>query len=376
MPPFLHSYTTGTDWQTLCQDAVAALGPVPATAGLGFVYLSAQLAEQARPILAYLRAHTPVRHWVGSVGSGIIGSGRESYDVPAISLLVTHLSEQAFRIIPTLSDEPTGFLTATRDWRQATLSSVAVVHADPRNTQTPYLIALLSQGLEGGFLVGGLSSGDDQELLQVADEVTSGGLSGVLFSGGVPLVTGLTQGCSLLGGRHEITALEGNILVRLDGRPALDVLKEDIGPERARDLSRLGGYLFVALPIVGSDTGDYLVRNLLGIDPNNGMLAIGDRPQEGAFLQFARRDPDTAIQDLLRMLRDVKSRIIGRPLGALYFSCLGRGRNLFGDDSAELQRVREELGDLPLAGFYANGEISHNRLYGYTGVLTVFTELQ
>jgi small ligand-binding sensory domain FIST len=334
------------------------------------------LAGEAQPILAYLRAHTPVHHWVGSVGNGIIGSGRESYDVPAISLLVTHLTEQSFCIIPTLKDEPSTFLAATRDWRQATLGSVAVVHADPRNARTPTLIAQLSQGLEGGFLVGGLSSGDDQGLLQIADEVTSGGLSGVLFSGGVPLVAGLTQGCSLLGSRHEITATEGNILVRLDGRPALDVLKEDIGPELARNLPRLGGYLFAALPIVGSDTGDYLVRNLLGIDPDSGMLAIGDQLQEGTFLQFARRDLDTAIQDLVRMLRDVKSRLAGPPLGALYFSCLGRGRNLFGEDSAELQRLRAELGDLPLAGFYANGEISHNRLYGYTGVLIVFTQAE
>jgi len=371
---FLHSHTTGTDWQILCRDAVAALGPIPSAAGLGFVYLSAPLAAQAPSILAYLRAHTPVRHWVGSLGSGIIGSGRESYDVPAISLLVTHLAEQSFRIIPTVSSEPGNFLAATHDWRQATLGSVAVVHGDPRNARLPDLITELSQGLEGGFLVGGLSSGNDQDLLQIADEVTSGGLSGVLFSSRVPLITGLTQGCSLLGCRHEITTVEGNILVRLDGRSALDVLKEDIGPERARNLSRLGGYVFIALPIVGSDTGDYLVRNLLGIDPDSGMLAIGDRPREGTFLQFAQRDPDTAIQDLVRMLRDVKSRISGRPLGALYFSCLGRGRNLFGGHSAELQRVRDELGDLPLAGFYANGEISHNRLYGYTGVLTVFTE--
>jgi small ligand-binding sensory domain FIST len=373
MARFLHGLSTGGDWQRLCRDALAALGPVPASAGLGFVYLTADLASQAQDILAWLRAHTPIPHWVGSLGAGVIGAGRECYDAPAISLLTTHLDERDFRVIPTLERDPSAFLAATREWRHGCLASVALVHGDPRNGRLPQLILQLAQGLEGGFLIGGLSSATDQEPLQIADQVTSGGLSGVLLAGGVPLVTGLTQGCSLLGRRHLISEAQGNVLARLDGRQALEVLKEDVGPELAGRLERLGGYLFAALPIPGSDTGDYLVRNLIGIDPDGGMLAIGDRLQQGATLQFARRDLDSARQDLLRMLRDVKSRITGRPLGALYFSCLGRGRSLFGEDSAELRLVQQEFGDLPLAGFYANGEISHNRLYGYTGVLAVFT---
>jgi len=93
----------------------------------------------------------------------------------------------------------------------------------------------------------------------------------------------------------------------------------------------------------------------------------------GMEIQFARRDADTAREDLRHMIESLKSRLPGAPRGALYHSCLGRGRNLFGDDSAELRLVGELLGQVPLAGFYANGEISHNRLYGYTGVLTLFT---
>ena len=159
----------------------------------------------------------------------------------------------------------------------------------------------------------------------------------------------------------------------IDDRPALDVFREDIGEVLARDLSKVGGYIFAALPVPGSDTGDYLVRNLIGIDPDRGLLAIGDRVQPGMQIQFARRDAETAREDLGRMIDDLKNRLPGSPRGALYHSCLGRGRNLFGDDSAEMKLVRKLLGDVPLAGFYANGEISHNRLYGYTGVLTLFS---
>jgi small ligand-binding sensory domain FIST len=104
----------------------------------------------------------------------------------------------------------------------------------------------------------------------------------------------------------------------------------------------------------------------------HGVLAIGDLAEVGMAIQFAKRDAQTARADLKRMLGDVKKRLPGRPRGALYHSCLGRGRHLFGKDSAEMQMVSECLGDAPVVGFYANGEIAHNRLYGYTGVLTVF----
>ena len=88
---------------------------------------------------------------------------------------------------------------------------------------------------------------------------------------------------------------------------------------------------------------------------------------------FCRRDGNSAIEDMQRMLQNIKARLLGPPKGALYYSCLARGRNQFGEDSAELQMIQKQFGDIPLVGFFANGEILHNRLYGYTGVLTLFT---
>jgi small ligand-binding sensory domain FIST len=141
----------------------------------------------------------------------------------------------------------------------------------------------------------------------------------------------------------------------------------------SRDLMRIGGQIFVGLPIQGSDTGDYLVRNLVGIDPNEGLVAVGDAVEQGRELMFCRRDTATAREDLDRMLRSLKGRLRAPPRGGVYCSCLGRGANLFGPDSAELKQIRDTLGDFPLVGFYASGEISQDRLYGYTGVLTLFT---
>lgn len=140
-----------------------------------------------------------------------------------------------------------------------------------------------------------------------------------------------------------------------------------------RDLRRIAGYIFAALPVAGSDTGDYVIRTLIGIDITDGSLAIGETVETGQSIQFARRDRDGAEADMDRMLAGLRRRLDGRtPRAALYVSCLGRGPNLFGEGGGELSRIRTLTGDAPLIGFFANGEVSSDRLYGYTGVLTLF----
>ena len=368
---FAHAFAIGNDWQDLCAELVTRLGPLPAGASLGFVYASDRLVDQLGALVAALRIKTGVPHWVGSLGSGICSTGVESYDEPAAAVMITDLGLERFRLIPTASRDFQEFLAATAAWRARNLATLAVVHGDPSNNRTPALIEALADGLDGGWLVGGLTSSTGK-LLQVADAPVSGGLSGVLLAGDVTVVTGLTQSCSLLGHRHTIGSCRRNVIATLDERPALDVLREELGGVTNSELARLGGVAFAALPVTGSDTGDYLVRHLVGIDPDAGLVAIGDLVEPGQALQFARRDQESASEDLLRMLRDLKRRLPGPAKGALYHTCLGRGRHLFGEGSAELRLVEREMGAIPLAGFYANGEISHRRLYGYTGVLTVF----
>lgn len=371
MTRFAHAHATGSDWRSICDSLLEQLAQRPA-GRLAFIYADHSLADDGERILDYLRSHTGIPHWVGTVGLGICSTGRETYEEPAIAVLITDWTADDFRVLPSITDGTEDVLAATADWRSREQAYFAVTHGDPSNPATPELVESLAQGLEGGFLVGGLTS-SEALLAQFADRVTAGGLSGVLLSGRLKIATGLSQGCSLIGEKHTVSACSRNIIQTLDGRPALDVLKKDIGEVLARDLTRIGGYIFVALPIAGSDTGDYLVRNLVGIDPNEKLVAIGDLLQEDMALQFAKRDAQTARADLVRMVRDVKARIDGEPKGALYHTCLGRGRHLFGDESQELKLIQEELGDVPLVGFYANGEISHHRLYGYTGVLTVFS---
>ena len=370
---FKAACATGSDWRAILDRCLTDLGTGPSHANLGLLYVTAPLAPFLHELLDELRSKTVIDDWIGTVGTGICFTGREIYDESAAAIMLASLPEDSFRLIPAGVGPLGDMLTANREWVAEHQANFAIVHADPRNPHIPQIIESLSNDLDSGFLVGGLTSADDPNYpLQIAGELCGDGLSGVLLSSAVPVISGLTQGCTPLGSKHTITRCERNILVNLDSRPALDVFREDIGEVLSKDLSRVAGYIFAGLPVPGSDTGDYLVRNLIGIDPGQKLLAIGDVLEEQAAIMFCKRDGDSARQDMLRMLEDLGKRAKGGIRGGVYYSCLGRGRHQFGENSEELKMIRDELGDFPLVGFFANGEISHKRLYGYTGVLTLF----
>jgi small ligand-binding sensory domain FIST len=371
MTAFRFGHAAAEGWEAALDACLVQIGAVPATANLGFLYVADALSEDLALILDRLQTATGVPHWVGTVGVGICATGAEYYGEPAVAVMLGEFPPGSFRVFSGLTADPGGFEAEHGAWMAEHRPYLALVHADPAQADIEDVLARLAARTSSGFLVGGLASAREAVGF-LADGVTRSGVSGVLFSEQVPILTRLTQGCSPIGPHHRVTQAQRNILVEIDQRPALDVLKEDIGPTLAGDLTGIGGLIFAGLPIPGSDTGDYLVRNLVGLDPNRGLLAIGHMAEEGAPILFCRRDRDTAREDLIRMLRAIRRGLSGAPRGGVYVSCLGRGVNLFGEGSAELELIRAELGDFPLVGFYANGEISQDRLYGYTGVLTLF----
>ena len=371
MVQFRFGHAAGLGWREAADACLARMGAPEVSGNLGFLYVTDSLAAELAPILRYLRSRTSVEDWVGAVGMGICATGTEYYDEPAIAAMVGHFPEGSFRVFQPIEEDLRPFEAAHGEWVRAHRPHLALVHADPRGGAVANVLEQFADRLEGGFLVGGLASSRGAYGL-VAGTVAEGGVSGVLFAPDVAVRTRLSQGCSPIGPRRDITEAERNVVIRLDGRRALDVLREDIGEVLSRDLGRIGGYIFAGLPIEGSDTGDYLVRNLVGLDTEDGLVAIGDWARPGGQLMFCRRDGQTAREDLVRMLEALGRGLARPPRGGVYVSCLGRGVNLFGPDSAELGLIRDVLGEFPLVGFYANGEISHRRLYGYTGVLTLF----
>jgi small ligand-binding sensory domain FIST len=367
MPDFRYGHAADADWRRAADACVEQLGARPGS--LGFVYVTDVLADHVDDILGVLKKGSGVQDWVGSVGIGVCAADREYLDQPAVAAMVGDFPPDTYSIFSGVGSE--GDIDALELKCGGGPAALAIVHADPHNRSIAELVTGLAGKVESGFLVGGLVSSRRQNV-QVAGNPIEGGLSGVALADSVTVATRLTQGCAPLGPKHQITACQRNVVVTLDGRPALEVFKEDIGSSLSADMDRIGGVVFAGLPIEGSDTGDYIVRNLVGIDPANQLVAIGEIVKPGGQLMFCRRDAATARDDMSRMLDSIKLGLYSRPRGGVYYSCIGRGAGLFGAESGELQMIRQALGEFPLVGFFCNGEISHNRLYGYTGILTLF----
>ena len=399
---FLHGHATHPDWRMALALALAQVEAlrekrgVPADAlSLGWVYIGPAYAPHAEDLLNALRQPWPDVSWVGGVGAGVLATGVEYADEPAVVLMVCTLPRASFRLFS--GRQPLGFFEP----------NTMQVHADGQTQDLPELLSDLSERTASGYLFGGLSAGRGPGL-HMAGEVLHGGLSGVAFASQVTLISRVTQGCLPMGRVRTVTEAVENVVYTLDGEPALDCLLQDLGASAAavsgtdvrQVLPKLRTTL-VGLNDAGDDSlerpgqfgTDTRVRHLIGLEPSRRGLALADTATDGMQLTFCQRNPEAARRDLVRICAEIREEVEAgaqppadaqgpgkyeiRPIrmaGAIYVSCAGRGGAHFGGPSAELQIVRHALGDVPLVGFFAGGEIAHHHLYGYTGVLTVFLD--
>ncbi len=385
MTSFCFARSEADGWAAVAKElelGLAASLPVAGCERLGWLYVTDELADDYASLLTYLRQTTGIDHWAGSVGMGICwrdgnGGGGEAFGRVAAAVMVASHPAASVALLDCLGESTDEISDIHRTWMQTATPPFGVVHGDPMNAAVPALIEALSREMENaalevpGFLVGGLTSSRGAHF-QLAGDVVGGGLSGVLFGPDIEVATGLTQGCAPVGPSHRVTDSMNNVVMTLNGEPALSVFKDDIGELLARDLNRVAGYIHAAFPVEGSDTGDYVVRNLVGIDRERGWLAVGGEVETGDRLLFVRRDPSGAEEDLTRMVTELAGRVPGPVRGGLYFSCVARGPALFGDEGREMDIIGEALSNVPVVGFFGQGEISNNRLYGYTGVLALF----
>ncbi len=361
--PFACGHAAAPTWQEAVRQVAAQLGDCDDD-DLGFVYVTDHVAGHFRDVVAFLSAATGLANWCGTVGIGVCSSSAEYFDRPAVAAMTCRLGNTGRTLFSTVDEA----VAAWRDLGPGAQGAFGIVHGDPRCATLTADVARLARET-GGFLAGGLTS-SRRDHAAWAGGPAGGDLSGVLLQG-AHVATALTQGCSLLDGRHEVTGVEGQSVLELDGRPALDVLKAACAEALEQGRRVTAGTLHVALPVAGSDTGAFLVRNLVGIDPASDSIVIGEHVRQGDALMFCVRDRDAAEADLKAMAAQLKARV-PRPLGGLYFSCLARGPNMFGKGNREMEIIARTLGEVPLAGFFGNGEISFDRLYAYTGVLVLF----
>ncbi|MGB3881338.1 MAG: FIST N-terminal domain-containing protein [Diaphorobacter nitroreducens] len=375
---------------------------------LGLLYITDHYADDAAALLDLLRRELPtVTDWAGAVGVGVAGNNVEYFDEPALSLMLCDLPRAHYRVFSGVAPLAHGDAAGV-----GFAAHTALVHADGQTPELADLVAEMAGRTSSGYLFGGVvaSRGAQVQLALPAggegDGVLHGGLSGVAFDAQVELVSRVTQGCQPIGAQAAITAAQDNVVLELDGEPALDVLLDTLGVTLQGDAqaalravrATLAGLEDADAPQrqrTGHFGADTRVRHIVGLDATRSGVALGDHVEVGMRLAFCQRNVGAARADLMRICAEIREELSpqleeaqalpatgsaphaepagGRRIcGALYVSCSGRGGPHFGGPSAELQIVRHALGDVPLAGFFAGGEIAAHRLYGYTGVLTVF----
>ena len=361
-------------------------GPEP---DLVVAFVSAHHAADYYEVPGMVREHLSGGLLIGCSGGGVIGAGREVEHRPGFALTAAALPRVELAPFHIEDDRlPDG--DAPPDAWEALVNTSAdrqpefLLLADPFSVRGEHLLMGLDYAFPSSVKIGGLASGAQQpggNALYLSDQVHSSGVVGVAIHGDISVDTVVAQGCRPVGRPMRVTGCHGNSLLGLDGRTPFELLKELFEglSERDRELAQHSLFLGVVMDELNDSPqlGDYLIRNIIGIDPRQGTLGIGETLKEGQTVQFHLRDAETSGQDLDEMLSQYSAR---HPLyeeaGALLFSCLGRGSYLYGRADHDTDMFREKVGHMPLTGFFCNGEIGQvggsTFLHGYTSSFGIF----
>lgn len=399
---FVSASADGENWRDISKKVLEALDAAKTDGfkpNIGFLYITDSLAADAASILTLFRSVTGVDHWSGCAAMGVCGGGVEYVDMPAISVLIGEVPSDQMRAFSAQGAKLKGMNQELESWMIKNDPMLVIVHADPMQGDPAHVLEEV-EATVGGFMVGGLASSRKEHAI-IGRDVVAGGVSGFVFSAEVAVATALSQGCIPMGPWHEISKGDAHVVSYLDGRTPIDVFNEEMaamaekrlgykprdvilesgGKGLPSDLMRLlSGEAHVAFPVEGSDQKDFMVRNIVALDPETGAMAVGELLEDGQKMMFVHRDDDTVRTDLSASLVALHKRIVHErgefnPKAAVYISCVARAGVRFGEGErpgGEMALLRAVLGDIPVAGFYAAGEISNARLYGYTGILTLF----
>jgi len=331
-----------------------------------------------------MREELSVEVFLGCSGEGIIAGAEELETAAALTLWVACLPQ--IRVTPLrLAFSQSQDQIQMAGWPEPSAeASTFILLADPFTTPVHDVLSVMADRYPNGKAVGGLAGGGHgagENRLIKDGEVFNGGLVGVQLSGPIAVRTVISQGCCPIGELYVVTKAEQNMVYELGGQSALrrlqDVFESLEGSQR-RDAHR-ALHFGIAIDEHRSrfERGDFLVRNLVGADQKAGAIAIGDLVQEGQTVQFQLRDAKSASDDLHVLLAADRAKHRHPPLGALLFSCCGRGEGLFGCTHHDSTVVRERMGQIPVAGFFAQGEIGpvggKNFLHGYTASVAIFS---
>ena len=355
---------------------------------LGLVFLTPKFFLKAREVLEILRVHAQIPLLAGCSSNGLIAGASEVEENAGLVLALYHLPGADLRALH-FTQEQIEEANGPGYWHLETgvdpsQTNGWLVFADPFHFDAEAWLKGWNEAYAPAPILGGLASGDyaaqSTQVYLNGDVFEEGGVA-ISIGGAVRLASVISQGCTPIGETWTITKVERNIIHEIGNRPAYQVLAETCNTQPPGIQSKLRGNLFVGLVIneylEEFQRGDFLIRNLMGADPNSGALAVGALPRQGQTLQFQRRDAAAATEDMTLLLQRAR-KLLGDQLiyGGVLSCCNGRGSGLFGESDHDARRVQELLGPLGLSGFFCNGEIGpvgeRNFLHGYTASLALF----
>ncbi|MAI66420.1 MAG: hypothetical protein CMJ26_00915 [Phycisphaerae bacterium] len=381
----LDTRTAGIEVAELLETAMA--GPTDVV----FVFASFHHREALEFAIADIRRTLAPKTIIGVTTESVVGCDLELEGVAGLSAIAMHLPGVELNAWTTTPKNPVPISRpeAIPEWIGLKDDTKAVFFfADPFSTPiTRLLPALVHCRGEDRLLpiIGGMASGASQaryNRLFLDDKPIREGGIGLTVSGPIELDCIVSQGCRPIGEHYRVTKTQGNVVLELGGRPALDVLRDLARSVGAKERDFLQGGLLLGGVIDEHKSyfgrGDFLVRSILGIDRKRKGIAAGEFYRLGKTVQFHVRDAQTAVEDL-QLLLDAQQ-LGTQPFAGLLVTCNGRGRSLFHEEDHDLTIIRERLGEVPIAGFFAAGEIGpiggKSFLHGHTACLSLFRAQQ
>lgn len=332
-------------------------------ADLVIVFASPHYRDSLVRLPSLVREKFPGARLIGCTGGGIIGAGREIEHRPALSLTAAALPGAQLHPFHFDLDELPPNPSAWHRLIDPRREPAFLLLPEPFSCDIEQLIGGLDAAYPGAAKVGGVASGGrgaGSNALFLDSEMIRDGVVGLALTGDVVIDTLVAQGCRPIGTPLIITRCEDNVLLELGGQPALTVLRGLFDTLDARDRELFRSSLFLGIQmkddIIEYRHGDFLIRNLMGINPDRNAVVVGAMVQPYQAVQFHLRDADASAEDLRQHLL-AYCRSGRKPAGALLFSCLGRGEHLYGQPDHDSNLVLSYLGKLPLGGFFCNGEI-------------------
>lgn len=351
-----------------------------ASADLALLFASGDCLQSPEAALEAVHAVLAPKALVGCAAGGVLGAGRELEDGSAIAVWAAAFDGGEARPFHALAN-PDQLEPAIEGVPPLAGSSGVVLLADPYTFPTDVALGLLSDQAPAVPVLGGLASARPPDgSLFVGERVHDEGAVGVTLDG-VDVLPCVSQGAAPVGRELTITAAEGNLIHELAGRPAVQAVQQTIAELSPPERTLVAGGLLIGIVIDSGkpeyEQGDFLVRGVLGADPDTGSLAVGATVSTGQIVRLHARDARSADEDLRRALRLRREAITGgTAAGALLFSCNGRGSAMFGVPDHDAEAVQHELGGAPAAGFFAAGEIGpvggRSFLHGFTATVAVF----